>query len=149
MSDDPLKKSADFLKTELQKRKYPLILIVEDDENDITMLRRALELLDYHNIIISRDASEAAKIMDKQAIDLVFIDLKLPMVSGVDFIREQMKLDPNRFLVVVTGAKDSEAVNEALRAGAALVFQKPVSASDLSTILTSKPLTSNGTRTKG
>lgn len=126
-----------FLKLELAKRTIPLILIVEDDDNDIVILTKELSRF-ICRFLVARSADDAIFLLTNHHIDLVLLDLRLPIVPGVEVLRRQKKLNPDTHFVVVTGVKNPQEMNEALQAGAILTLEKPLTHNQLSKILRPK-----------
>lgn len=78
------------------------ILIVEDE-----LLTREL-LKDYisshgRKVITAEDGHEAILAVEKQKFSLVFLDLKLPRVSGVEVLKKIREIHPDTPVVVITG----------------------------------------------
>jgi DNA-binding LytR/AlgR family response regulator len=63
-------------------------LIVDDEEHAITVLEHHIRQTPYLNLVASSTNPLAAlKIVNEQKIDLVFLDIQMPDISGLDFIR--------------------------------------------------------------
>lgn len=115
----------------------PRVLVVEDDRDDEYLLVRQLARFNVE-VVVARTAEEAQRLMDENGIRIVFLDLKLPLVPGIEVIKQNRGLDPRTHFVAVTGTKDLNAVDEALKAGAVLVLQKPVTYETLEKIFDTK-----------
>lgn len=67
------------------------ILLVEDDEFDLTFTCRALQLCSVNNPVrVARDGEEALDILDhiqKDELAVILLDLKLPKVDGFDVLK--------------------------------------------------------------
>lgn len=138
MKPEEAREAMAFLKKEIAKRPNPVILVVEDDPNDIQLLMRQLRGF-ICTPLVATDTATAVKIIDEQDINVVLLDLKLPVVPGVEVIKQTKHLDPDLHFIAVTGAKDAAAMNEAIEAGAVLILEKPVTFEQLSSMLTPKP----------
>ncbi len=63
-------------------------IIVDDDELSRAALRKCIERTDYLNLVTEcKDAVEAQKIIRDNQIDLMFLDVEMPEMSGIDFIK--------------------------------------------------------------
>ena len=116
-----------------------VFLLVEDNENDIFFIRRAFKQAQVVNpMVVVKNGEEAmAYFMGigayKNRVEfplpsLVLLDLKLPGMSGVDFLRwlrQQPDMGTTR-VVVLTSSKLTRDVNEAYQAGANSFLVKPV-----------------------
>lgn len=120
------------------------ILLVEDDSNDVILVRRAFRKAEIDiPIQIVSDGEEAIAYLTNQPPyedreeyplpTLILLDLKLPRVTGLEvleWIRNQPHL--KRLLVVVlTSSSESPDVNKAYDLGANSYLIKPVTFSNL------------------
>lgn len=119
------------------------ILLVEDDENDVFFFQRAMRKAGMtHPLQVARDGQEAINYLEgggKFACRaefplpvLILLDLKLPLVMGLDvlrWIRQQPSLTP---IVVILSSSRAEAdVAEAYRLGANAYLVKPSQTNEL------------------
>lgn len=125
------------MKGQMKGSAMPRVLVVEDDRDDEYLLVRQLARFNVE-VVVARTAEEAQRLMDENGIRIVFLDLKLPLVPGIEVIKQNRGLDPRTHFVAVTGTKDLNAVDEALKAGAVLVLQKPVTYETLEKIFDTK-----------
>ena len=87
------------------------MLIVEDDAFNIQLIRSLLSKISDTNIISTDDGSEALKILESgdQKIDIVLLDLHLPMKSGrevLESIRGNEKFDDLPVLIISVDGMD-------------------------------------------
>ena len=116
----------------------PQILVVEDDENDVFFLRRALQSVgaevDLHVAIDGRQALDYLQGRNgfedraKHPLPhLVLLDLKVPYVSGLDVLRQIRATPELRKLIIIvltSSALDSDVV-QAYEIGANSFLVKP------------------------
>ena len=119
-------------------KNQPSILIVEDDENDILLIRRTLVRAGVPNRVASVTSAEAAIAYmagqdpycnrDRSPFPgLVLLDLKMPGLNGFDvltWIRRQPRFTSLR-IVVVTSSRDIRDVTRAYHLGADSFLVKP------------------------
>ncbi len=72
------------------------ILVVDDDETMCAAFRRFLEA-DGHRPIIASNAEDAMKAVNDEHPDLVFLDVRMPGVDGLDVLRRIREIDPKGF----------------------------------------------------
>ena len=115
-------------------------LIVEDEENDIYFLKHALQKAGISNPVQVVESGQAAidylagtgKFADRNTYPLptmIFLDLKLPQVHGLDvlkWIRTQSSLPP-LVVLVLTSSSLHEDIERAYRLGANSYVVKPSS----------------------
>jgi len=116
-----------------------VFLLVEDDENDVILVRRAFSKSQLLNpLAVVRNAEEAmAYFMGIGAYknrseyplpSLVLLDLKMPGMSGIEFLqwlRQQPGYGSTR-VVILTSSSLTRDVNAAYQAGANSFLIKPV-----------------------
>lgn len=109
------------------------ILIVDDE----AAIRSALkEVLEYEGftIIEAADGEAALKMVLKESFDLIFCDIKMPKLDGLDFLSELKKEEINVPVVMITGHGTIDTAVEAIKRGAYDFIQKPL---DLNRVLVS------------
>jgi DNA-binding NtrC family response regulator len=106
-------------------------MIVDDEEAARYGMRRALTTLGYN--ITEAGSAEAARALLKQGEpDLLLLDVNLPGMSGLDFLRELKASNGNGPLVIIVTAHGSERMAvEAVKAGAYDYLSKPFELDDL------------------
>ncbi len=87
-------------KNELDLSKYTL-LIAEDEESNYQLLCAYLEHSGA-NILWAKDGMEACEMFEKQKVDLVLMDIKMPVMNGVDAAKILKKKDPNIPIIAQT-----------------------------------------------
>jgi CheY-like chemotaxis protein len=126
------------------KKTTGAILLVEDNEDDIFLMERAIKGAAITNpIFVVEDGQAAldylsghAQYRDRSTYPLpaiVFLDLKLPMLRGHDvlaWIRQQPHLE-NIVVVVLTSSNEPHDLKEAYRLGANSYVVKPPTAEQL------------------
>jgi len=95
------------------------ILIVEDSEVSVELLRGVLEKEDYE-IVVSRDGKDIKKLTRKHNIDIVLLDIILPEVSGFDLLQILVESDETKDIpvVIVSNLTAGLDVKKALDMGA-------------------------------
>ena len=121
----------------------PRMLLVEDNEDDVELTRRALEKNHLQNeLVVVRDGVEALDYLlcrgaytsrvSEPLPEVVLLDLNLPRLGGLDVLRELRSNAKTRFLPVViltSSAQDRDIVNS-YELGANSYVQKPVDFSE-------------------
>jgi two-component system, NtrC family, response regulator AtoC len=103
------------------------ILIVDDESFICENLERILGEEHYHTVVV-QDGAGALKALRDETFDLVFLDLKLPDISGIDILRKIKELDPDLLVIIMTGYASVESAVEALKLGAYDYIKKPFKA---------------------
>ena len=79
-------------------------IVVDDDRYAQTSLAQCVEITDFLQLVgVYSDAIEAWGALKEQAVDLIFLDVEMPKLSGLEFI-ESLKEAPQ--IILVTGKKE-------------------------------------------
>jgi len=105
------------------------ILIVDDELGVRESLKMILKPIGQ--IYTATDGREALASVQKDKIDLVALDLKMPGLSGMDVLRQIKINDPDIEVIVITADGTPHNVQEANRYGAGDFFSKPFNVPDL------------------
>ena len=122
----------------------PTILLVEDEENDVLFMKRALEVAGLAKCLrVAEDGAQAIEYLSGQGefVDrslyplphLIFLDLKLPKVMGHDvlkWIRERPEFDMT-IVIMLTSSQQSADIELAYARGANSYLVKPSNPHDL------------------
>ena len=112
----------------------PTILIVEDEPK----MRRLLELNlaeDGMTTLSAGDAEAGLKLLRENSVNLVVTDLKLPGMSGLDFLHAIKRQHAALPVVVMTAFGTVETAVEAMKAGASDYVLKPFSLSEMRMVI--------------
>lgn len=106
-------------------------MIVDDEEAARYGMRRALTTLGY-NITEAGSAEAARALLKQHEPDLLLLDVNLPGMSGLDFLRELKSSNGGGPLVIIVTAHGSERMAvEAVKTGAYDYLSKPFELDDL------------------
>jgi DNA-binding NtrC family response regulator len=106
------------------------VLIVDDEEAARYGMRRALEREGY--ALDEADSAVAARRrVAAAAPDLVLLDVNLPGESGLDYLKELVKLSSPPLVVIITAHGNERVAVEAIKAGAHDYLAKPFEVDDL------------------
>ena len=110
------------------------ILIVEDEPR----MRRLLEISlgeDGHSVNAVEDAETGLKALGRNDIELVLTDLKLPGMSGLEFLHEARRIGAGVPMIVMTAYGSVETAVEAIKAGASDYVLKPFTMAEMKLVV--------------
>jgi CheY-like chemotaxis protein len=112
------------------------LLVAEDDEASRELLVELLRAVKAE-VRASDDSEEAAKLVEREAFDGIFLDLGMPGLSGFDLAKRIRDSTHNRStpIVIVTGREERDTMHLSFSVGATYFLQKPVAQPDLVAIL--------------
>ncbi len=105
----------------------PKILLVDDEEELRAGVRQYIALRFDADILEAGDVPAALARAHEIRPDVVFLDIKMPGMSGLDAIRTIKELCPSTRIVVVSAWKSAEVVSRAVSLGAEDYLDKPLS----------------------
>lgn len=98
-------------------------LLIDDEPYALELLRKYIaEFNDMHVVASCRGVQEAIPVLQAEQVDLLFLDVKMPGVTGIDFIREASHLPE----IILTTAYREYAL-DAYELGVLDYLLKPVS----------------------
>jgi len=109
------------------------VLIIDDEFLVRAGLKSMLEELDSSSLQLLEAANgeEALQILPKEQPDLVFIDIQMPKISGLEVIKKTKDLLPQTAWIILTGYAEFSYAHAALKLGIEDYLLKPVSIEDL------------------
>ena len=100
------------------------VLVVDDLKSSRLTLGGILED-EGHNVVLAENGYQAIEAAKQVPFDLVFMDIKMPGINGVQTFREVKKTNPNAAVIMMTAYSVEDLVREALEEGAYAVVYKP------------------------
>lgn len=101
------------------------ILIVDDDRDFADSIADVLEEKGYKTLI-AYSGQEAIETIKQRKIDMVFLDIRMPGMNGVETVKALRKLKPDTRVAMMTAYSDQQLFTEAMNNGAVGVLQKPI-----------------------
>ena len=115
-----------FMNNDVSPTDNPVVIIVDDENVLLSGAMPVLEgILPEASIIGFTRASEAVSFAKSNKVDLVFLDIELGKISGLDLCRELLKLNPKTNVIFLTAY--SEYSLKAWDPGACGFLEKPLS----------------------
>lgn len=110
------------------------VLVVDDEEDVRAMLQQTLELAGY-DVAVARNGLEALVATTDRTVDLVLLDMIMPKMGGLEFLRRLEKRDGRPIVVVMTGYTADTPPDEIMGAGADAYLEKPLSPARVTEVL--------------
>ncbi len=110
------------------------LFVIDDEPSLRRTLRTALESMGHH-VAEAASGVAALALLQRQAFDLAFLDLRLGRDSGLDVLPELLKAAPGLGVVMVTAYASINSAVEAMRRGAFDYLPKPYTPDQLRVVL--------------
>jgi len=101
-----------------------LILVVDDQFGDRETLKAILEDKGYR-VATAADGVEAIQMVKEKHYDIIFLDIKLPDMNGVETFEQVKEIDPGTVVIMMTGFTEEDLVKRAVSEGAYTCIYKP------------------------
>lgn len=104
------------------------VLLVEDNPDHVELVRAALERVGASKVYVAEDVPSAKELMEKESVDLVLLDLKLPKADGFSLLSWVRAASGRSGLpvVVLTTSVHPQDMKMAYEQGATGYVVKPV-----------------------
>ncbi len=103
------------------------ILIVDDEKLERNGIKFLLKREDEEfHILEAVNGRDALGILQSKKVDLLFSDIKMPYVTGLDLAKQARELQPDIEIVIFSGYNDFSYAKEALHYGVVDYVLKPV-----------------------
>lgn len=110
------------------------ILIIDDQEEMRFSLARVVKKRGY-SVMTAAEGTQGLEFIESTVVDLVFLDIGLPDINGMELIPKIRELDPEIDIIMLTGDNDARRAVQALRAGAIDYIVKPFDLLEFTSIL--------------
>lgn len=114
------------------------VMIVDDERLIRDGLAHLIDWTAYHCSVVAEaaDGVQALEYLQDHGIDLVFTDIRMPRLDGIEFARQLRERQPNIMIVFISGYDDFSLVRKALQMGACDYLLKPLDPDVLTELLT-------------
>lgn len=110
------------------------ILVVDDLKGSRVTLGGILED-EGHNVVLAENGYQAIEAAKQVTFDIVFMDIKMPGINGVQTFREIKKINPQAAVIMMTAYSVEDLIKEALEEGAYAVVYKPFDIEHIATTI--------------
>ena len=106
------------------------VLIIDDEEAICDSMSQVLHKEGYA-VRVTAEGKEALRLYDNEAFEVVFLDLKLPGIRGMDILSRIKEASPETQVIIITGYASIESAVEAMKRGAFDYMAKPFTAEEV------------------
>jgi signal transduction histidine kinase len=108
----------------------PKVLVVDDEE---WMRDACVEILqpEGFEVLTAADGPSGLDLIRSRSPDLILVDLKMPAMDGIAYLKSAKAFDPDIVAIMITGYATLESAVEAMKSGAYDFLPKPFKPADL------------------
>jgi DNA-binding NtrC family response regulator len=111
------------------------ILVIDDDQAVLNFLRVFLLQSGKFNVQTLHDSRKAFRILEKEDIDILLLDMDMPHVSGLDILKHIRENTISIVTIVLTGVEDIDLAINAMKLGSSDYMLKPIDEKKLMNLL--------------
>lgn len=104
-----------------RKGRSRTLLIVDDEENIVSSLKRLLRRDGYH-IVTASSGTDGLQRLAEYDVDVILSDQRMPGMTGVEFLRRAKELYPLTVRMVLSGYTELQSITDAINEGAIYKF---------------------------
>lgn len=94
----------------------PRILCVDDEPNILSSLRRLFRAQGYE-VLLAESGMDGLKILETERVDIVISDMRMPEMSGAQFLEHVRERWPDTLRLLLTGYADIQSILDAINRG--------------------------------
>ncbi|MEW6132853.1 MAG: response regulator [Pseudomonadota bacterium] len=112
----------------------PTLLFVDDEERILRSLRMLFAA--NYRVLVTTDGNEALEILKREKVHALISDQRMPLMAGVDLLRQAREIAPDTMRLLLTGYSDIEAIVGSINDGEVFRYiNKPWNADDIRAII--------------
>lgn len=91
------------------------IMLVDDEPANLRILERLFRA--EYNVVTAESGAEALELLGQHDIALIISDQRMPVMTGIDFLKKAAEMRPHTVRIILTGYTDVNALVEAINSG--------------------------------
>ena len=111
----------------------PKILVIDDERGPRESLRILLK--NQYNVLCADSVDWGLQMLEQHEPDAVIMDIRMPVKTGIEGLRDIRSIDPNVSVIMLTGFGTLETAQEAIRLGANDYLKKPFDAREMEDVI--------------
>lgn len=100
-------------------------ILIVDDQQGIRLLLNEVFKKEGYQTYLAANGIEALHIFDKEKIDCVLLDMKIPGMNGIEILKHLKERNKQIPVIMMTAYGEQEAIDEAIELGVVKYFTKP------------------------
>jgi DNA-binding NtrC family response regulator len=110
------------------------VLVIDDTKNIRMLLTKCLEFEGY-TVSTTSDGTAALDLISKKRFDLIFLDIRMPEISGTEVLKRIRELGLNTPVVIMTAFGTVKNAVDCTQLGAVAYLQKPFTENKIKQVL--------------
>lgn len=111
---------------QLTEQTKKLTAMVVEDEGVANELLSSTFKNFFSEVSSAFNGKEALEMFDRLRPDIVFVDIIMPEMDGIELSRKLREIDPNQIIIVISASNDIQKISESIDIGVNSFIQKPI-----------------------
>jgi DNA-binding NtrC family response regulator len=113
------------MSAEIKPQAKAVRILVVDDQAGMRVTMQKILAKNGYEVVLAEDGTQALKAVAAQKIDVIFMDIKMPGLSGVETFLKIKQINPKLPVIMMTAFAVEEEIRRAIQNGAYCVVNKP------------------------
>lgn len=106
------------------------IMVVDDEPTVVRSMKAVLRPKGY-DVIGANSGRECLDALDRENVDAVFLDIKMPEMDGIEVLKNVKRMKPQVYVIILTAYATVDTAVEAMKLGAFDYIRKPFKITEL------------------
>lgn len=111
---------------QLTEQTKKLTAMVVEDEGVANELLSSTFKNFFSDVSSAFNGKEAIEMFDRLKPDIIFVDIVMPEMDGIELSRRLREMNPNQIIIVISASNDIQKISESIEVGVNSFIQKPI-----------------------
>ena len=121
---------------QLTEQTKKLTAMVVEDEGVANELLSSTFKNFFSDVSSAFNGKEAIEMFDRLKPDIIFVDIVMPEMDGIELSRKLREMNPNQIIIVISASNDIQKISESIEIGVNSFIQKPIDTKKIIELLT-------------
>ena len=121
---------------QLTEQTKKLSAMVVEDEGVANELLSSTFKNFFYDVTSAFNGKEALELFEKNRPDIIFVDIIMPEMDGIELSRKIREINPNQIIIVISASNDIQKISESIEIGVNSFIQKPIDTKKIIELLT-------------
>lgn len=110
-------------------------MVVEDEAVANELLSSTFKNF-FSDVTSAFNGKEALELFEQKKPDIIFVDIIMPEMDGIELSRKIREMNPNQIIIVISASNDIQKISESIEIGVNSFIQKPIDTKKIIELLT-------------
>ncbi|MCP4023108.1 MAG: response regulator [Desulfobacteraceae bacterium] len=119
----------------MSNRKQVRVMVADDEMHIRMLIKQVLKSMNADIVAEAKDGGQAVEMYKEKCPNMIFLDINMPVKTGVEALKEIIKINQEAVVIMLTSVSDMETVSECIDAGAANYIRKDTPLEELKRLI--------------